>query len=188
MKIGKILTKKIRTDSTVQVSSHCIIISEAKAIFDILMNCDAHSEFIPNYAGCEITFENADSIYGKTIINPPLSKKNISYFLATKYQFAEEYARISWEMDTSKDHPYYLSNTFGYWEIVKLESDHHIVTFYSDSDFDFNWSINWFLEPILKSAVKNSLPKLLRNLRARVESNEKWLIGHEIPAPLIESK
>jgi len=185
MNLGKIITKKRKTDEKVIVLAQGIVIGNSSVIFDVLMDCQYHIEFMPNFKACESYYEGVDSIYGKTVIDPPMTNKDYAFYLFTKFKYSETYSKIAWKLDTSKVHPSNTKDTYGFWEIQKLETNKHLLSFYSNSDFNFHWSIHWLLEPIFQMFIKKGLPDLVRNVRARVESEQTWAIGKEMPSPKI---
>jgi hypothetical protein len=185
LKEGKVITNKRRKDGKIIVVAQGIVISDSRAIYDVIMNCDEHIDFMPNFKACESIYEYGDSAYGKTIIDPPLTKKDIAFYLFSKYMYSKSYSKISWKMDTSQVHPNYIADTFGFWEIQEIEPDEHLLSFYSNSDFNFHWTVNWLLEPIFKMFMKNGLPNLVKNVRARVESDQSWVMKDPHPSPKI---
>ncbi len=182
---GKIITKKRRTGSNIIAVAQGIVVADSKTIFDVIMACDKHTDFMPNFKACETYYLDADSIYGKTIIDPPMTKKDLSFILFTKYKHTKTYSKIAWKMDTSQAHPNYIADNYGFWEIQEIGSGKHLLSFFSGNDFNFHWSVNWFLEPIFKALMKKSLPNLVRNVRARVESEQSWKMGDKIPNPKV---
>ena len=188
MNRGKIITKKRRAESKIIVVAQGIVIGDSRKTFDVLMECDKHTEFMPNFKACEEYFHERDSIYGKTVIDPPMTKKDVSFYLFTKYRYSKKYAKIAWKLNTEENHPGYIADMYGFWEIKELGPNKQLLSFYSDSDFNFHWSVNWLLEPIFKFFIKNSLPDLIMNVRARVESGEKWVMGEKRPSPKVLDK
>ena len=182
---GKIITKKRRTGNKIIAVAQGIVVADSKTIFDVIMECEKQKYFMPNFGGCETYYKDADSIYGKTIIDLPLTKKNLSFILFTRYKYTKRSSKISWSMDTSRKHPSYIADTYGFWEIQEINSGKNLVSFYSSNDFNFHWTINWFLEPISKALIKNGLPDLVKNVRARVESGQTWKLGDKVPKPKI---
>ena len=138
MNSGKVITKKRKTDSTILVIAQGIIIGDSRTVFEVLMNCQKHIEFMPNFKACESYYEGVDSIYGKTVIDPPLTKKDYTFYLFTKFNFTKRYSKIAWKLDTSKVYPSYTKDTYGFWEIQELEPNKQLLSFYSNSDFSFH--------------------------------------------------
>ena len=188
MNLGKVITKKRKTEDKVIVLAQGIVIGDSKTIFDVLMDCSKHKAFMPNFKACESYYEDVDSIYGKTVIDPPMTNKDYAFYLFTKFKYSDAYSKIAWKLDTSKVHPGPTKNTYGFWEIQKLEKNQYLLSFYSNSDFDFHWSINWLLEPLFQMFIKNGLPNLVKNVRARVESEQTWKIGDKMPVPRVVQK
>ena len=155
MKQGKVITKNQRLDNKLIVVAQGIVIGDSKQTFDVLMQCDKHTEFMPNFVACEEFYADQDSIYGKTVVDPPMSKKNVDFYLFTRYEYSKAYSKIAWRLNTNEKHPGYMADTYGFWEIKELEPDMLLLSFFSDSDFNFHWLVNWFLEPISKFLIKN---------------------------------
>ena len=185
LKEGKVITNKRRKDGKIIVVAQGIVVSDSRTIYDVIMNCNEHTDFMPNFKACESIYEYGDSAYGKTVIDPPMTKKDIAFFMFSKYMYSKRYSKISWKMDTSQVHPKYIADTFGFWEIQEIEADEYLLSFYSNSDFNFHWTVNWLLEPIFKMFMKNGLPNLVKNVRSRVESEQSWVMKDPHPSPKI---
>jgi len=186
MKSGKIIKRKEQNGEKLIVLAKGILVSDINLIRKVLLECEKHNEFIPRFKACYIYYYRNDSIYKKVVLNPPIFK-DVEYYLKTNIMFLDSVSIISWKLDTDNKHNSYIKDTYGFWKLTSLDSKIHILTLYMDTDFKFHWSINWILQGVLKSLIRKDLPRMIANVRARVESKENWKNGQKLPDPLIKS-
>ncbi|UCE04628.1 MAG: hypothetical protein JSW07_13500 [bacterium] len=186
MKLGKVIKKKEVTPENVKVLAAGIVVSDIDAIRKVIIDCEKHKEFIPRCKLCQILHFKIDSIYSKIVIDTPLIP-DLTYYLETNLSYSDSVTLITWKMDTTKPPPYIL-DTYGFWKITSLDSTTYILACYMDIDLKFHWTLNWILKPIIKFMIKNDLPELIENFRARIESQEIWEIGQKKPIPKIVLK
>jgi len=180
---GDVVFEDEKKNNTVITVAHAVVVSDLESIKNVLLDCKKHVEFMPSYEGCDNRYMAPDKIYGSVKIKPPFTS-GIKYYLSTTLKSDNNIYTISWSMDRSKKVKY-IKNTYGFWRIKPVAENAFIITLFTNTEFDFHWSVNWFLEPIINGLIENDMPGVLTGVRARIETREKWKLRDNIPQPLI---
>lgn len=168
MEQGEVVVKRetyatAESKSAARLWAYCIVDRPPDATWAVMRHYEKFSEFMPRLEKVQVRERAPDAMKVTETVGIPLG--TVTYTVDLTFDSARR--RIRWALDKSLPHD--IADTVGTWEFLLYGGGRTLVRY--TSFVASGTLVPKFLENYL---VAKSLPKVLSNMRRRVESGGTW--------------
>jgi len=142
--------------------------SDAGQFWSALGDYDGFPEFLPRVKKAAVIKKEGSTTWLELTIDGGL--KPVTY--TNVYTHFPDRQRTEWVLDASRPHEPYTKNT-GYWQLEELSPGVFLVEHQNAVGVDFG-AVAVIANRVMNSMLKKDLPKVIENVRRRIESGGKW--------------
>ncbi|MDP8223931.1 MAG: SRPBCC family protein [Candidatus Lernaella stagnicola] len=141
---------------------------DVNRFWSVLSDYDGFPDFLPRVEKAVALKKEENRTWLELTINGSI--KSVTY--TNIYTHYPERQRNEWVLDTSRPHEPYTKNT-GYWQLEEISDGVYLVEHQNAVGVDFG-PMAVVANRVMAKMLKNDLPKIISNVRRRVESGGVW--------------